>query len=102
MTAFPCPLCSFPSLKLLAELHWAPAWRTSQKRGVRCAWMTGCKHFVAFGAWRVVELPQSEERIAAWNTEAERLLATRTAHWTDAERARHRAGLGWDKPAIAA
>lgn len=97
--ALPCPLCSAPQLKLLAEPQWSPAWRTSQKRGMRCAFLSGCRHIAAHGGWKIVELPNAEALLTTWNAEAERLFAASTAHWEAHERAVFRAALGYPQAA---
>lgn len=102
MLSLPCPLCSVPALKLLAEPQWSPAWRTSQKRGVKCAFLTGCVHLVKFGQWQIVELPAAEALLTSWNAEAERLFATHTATWTAPERTAHRTALKYPAEPIAA
>lgn len=98
----PCPLCSVPALKLLAEPQWAPAWRTSQKRGVKCAFLTGCPHLVKFGAWQIVELPAAAALLTLWDAEAERLCAARTAAWSESDRALYRTALGFPAQPVAA
>lgn len=109
-TPLPCPLCSYPDVgDLLTPVRrWvllAPVWslahRTTAKRGLRCAMLIGCGHVTAFAKFAIVEAPAAGEAVAAWNAEAERLLAEQAAHWTPVQTAARRAALGFPAEALA-
>jgi hypothetical protein len=80
-----------------------PARRTSDKRGVRCAFFIGCTHVEPIGGCadgrELIEADQGVATVERWNAEAERLFAGQTARWTAAERTRFRTQIGFPKSA---
>lgn len=88
----PCPVCSgIPEWYNRPE--WRHAWRTSQKRGVQCDFLLGCRHVEEMFPLRPVERPDQAACIARWNAEAERLFAEKTKAWTEEQRAAFRRRL---------
>jgi hypothetical protein len=84
----PCPVC-------WKTPESYPARRTSEKRGVTCAFLAGCKHADAIFGPAAIEQPKWPEAIARWNTEAERLLTAMSGRWTPVQLTNFRASLGF-------
>lgn len=89
----PCPACS--SLAVQERPFWRYAHNTSRARGRSCYTLTGCAHAAEVSAPSKIRDDPEEWAIVegAWGDLAERLLAERTARWTEAERARFQAAL---------
>lgn len=93
-TFLACPACSVPP-QWMNFPSWRRAARTSEKRGVSCAFVVGCRHVTEMFATAIVEAPQAAATVARWNAEAQRLFDTYTATWTTEQRAAYRQRLGW-------
>lgn len=104
ITLLACPLCSHRTegtAWVLVVPSWKLAHRTTAKRGVRCAMLTGCLHVENFTKFAIVETPAAEEAGRAWNAEAERLFATMPTHATEIQRRERRMRLGYPDTAPA-
>ena len=103
-TLLPCPVCSHllqPSGEIIEHPRWLFAPTTSAKRGVRCAILSGCTHVQAFAKFAIVQAPDADAVVQAWNADAVRLFAARTERWPDHLRERLRVALQYPQPAAA-
>lgn len=87
-----CPVCSFLPLNpdhppRLETPQWYFAKRTSENRGVRCAFLVGCDHVTKLFGCRLVETPNANTAAEEWNAEAARLLAEKVRRWSDGQQA---------------
>ena len=92
-----CPRCSAPPR--LEVPQWWVAQRTSEKRGVRCAFLVGCPDVSRLFLDEIIAAPDAGAAAVRWNAEAIRLFDVQTVHWTDPQRATWRAKLCLPPPA---